>query len=279
MRPLSTGREIRDQSVNMSLVIWKITQLVPGNLLIVICPLNQMVFDVWSIREANRNLSPSNKTFVFFYFKPVNEFSEISEQFRWLSTITRHATDIMCYPCEVTTSFFEFEGHQSYLGPLIPLFLISTQGFKDTVDSLTCVQWIPQIHLLWDTCWPLGSQYAAFIFHIYGQNQMLNLQKAKSADSGKESLMIIFVPQGKGKCGYLYLLLFLLHQFPIDKTSTQDLLKIFYFCAVPFVYFQVTTDEQWTWWDTACWGPVWVCSWRLGQVNLTENQSSVEDTI
>ena len=33
---------------------------------------------------------------------------------------------------------------------------------------VTCMQWIPQIHLWCDTCWPLGSQHGslAFLTHV-----------------------------------------------------------------------------------------------------------------
>ena len=56
-----------------------------------------MVFDGWSIREANRNLSSSNKTFVFFHFKPVNEFIEFRAQFRKVCGMVHHS-------CELTIS-------------------------------------------------------------------------------------------------------------------------------------------------------------------------------
>ena len=61
--------------------------------------------------------------------------------------------------------FFYFEGHQSFLwGHWYPCFgLLVYPGFQSQGGSqleyfITCMQWIPQIHLWCDTCWPLGDQ-------------------------------------------------------------------------------------------------------------------------
>ena len=63
-----------------------------------------------------------------------------------------------------------FGGHKSFLwGHWYPCFgpvVMSTLGFKARGDPLlvcflTCVQWIPQIHLWCDTCWPLYSQHGS----------------------------------------------------------------------------------------------------------------------
>ena len=71
-----------------------------------------------------------------------------------------------------------FGGHNSFpWGHWCPRFgflVMSAMGFKARVDAslmcfLTYVQWIPQIHLWWDTCWPLCSQHGSQSFLIHMQ--------------------------------------------------------------------------------------------------------------
>ena len=70
-----------------------------------------------------------------------------------------------------------FWGHQPFLWghwyPYFGLLVIYTLGFKARVYLslrcfLACVQWIPQIHLWYNNCWPLDSQYGiqTFVIHI-----------------------------------------------------------------------------------------------------------------
>ena len=65
--------------------------------------------------------------------------------------------------------FFNFWDHwYHYFGLLVSPVL----GFKARVDPslvyfLTCVQWIPQIHHRYDTCWLLGSQHGSWAFLIH----------------------------------------------------------------------------------------------------------------
>ena len=58
-----------------------------------------------------------------------------------------------------------------FVGAIIPRFgllLTSALGFEARVDPslvylVTCVQWISQIHLWCETCWPLGGDYVTKI--------------------------------------------------------------------------------------------------------------------
>ena len=61
-------------------------------------------------------------------------------------------------------------GHKSFFWshwcPCFRFLVMSALGFKARMDPLlvcflTCAQWIPQIHLWCDTCWPLDSQYGS----------------------------------------------------------------------------------------------------------------------
>ena len=71
--------------------------------------------------------------------------------------------------------FLIFGGHNSLLwGQWCPCFVLLgtfSLGFKAGVDPsfacfVTCVQWILQIHLTCDTCWPLGSQHGSRVINI-----------------------------------------------------------------------------------------------------------------
>ena len=67
----------------------------------------------------------------------------------------------------------------SHRYPCFGLLMMSALSFKVRVVSsfacfVTCVQWIPQIHLLCDTCWPLGAQHGGWagffisiLAHVY----------------------------------------------------------------------------------------------------------------
>ena len=63
--------------------------------------------------------------------------------------------------------FLEFWGKSvlfmSHWYPCFGLLVTSPLGFKARVDPLfvTCAQWIPQIHLWCDTCWPLDDQHGS----------------------------------------------------------------------------------------------------------------------
>ena len=69
-----------------------------------------------------------------------------------------------------------FGGHKSFfVRSLMPYFrrlVTSALGFKGRVDLslasfLTCMQWIPQIHLWCNTCWPLSGQHGSWFFFIH----------------------------------------------------------------------------------------------------------------
>ena len=71
-------------------------------------------------------------------------------------------------------------GHRSllwsYWYPCFGLQVTSSLGFKARVDSLlaffvTCMQWIPQIHLCCNTCWPPGGR--AVSIHVLPYIQAL----------------------------------------------------------------------------------------------------------
>ena len=77
-----------------------------------------------------------------------------------------------------TLFFFKiiFGRHQFFLcGHWYPCFgfqVTSALGFKTRVDFIACMlvacaQWIPQIYLWCDTCWPLGSQHGIWAISIY----------------------------------------------------------------------------------------------------------------
>ena len=81
-------------------------------------------------------------------------------------------------PLHFQNSLFLIVGRrQSFnMRPLIPLFvgllMTSALGFKATVEPLflsllTCMQWIPQIHLWCDTCYPLDGQHGGRVFLIH----------------------------------------------------------------------------------------------------------------
>ena len=61
------------------------------------------------------------------------------------------------------------------MGPLILLFWTSgnvSPGFKARVDPslacfVTCMQWIPEIHLWCNTCWLYGGQHGSWAFSIH----------------------------------------------------------------------------------------------------------------
>ena len=56
--------------------------------------------------------------------------------------------------------------------PCFTLLGMSCPGFQSqggflSLCFIACVQWIPQIYLLWHTCWALGGQYRDLTFSNY----------------------------------------------------------------------------------------------------------------
>ena len=69
-----------------------------------------------------------------------------------------------------------FGGHMSFLWghwyPCFGLLVMPALGFKARVDPLlvcfvACMQWIPQIHLWCDTCWPLDGQHGSWLRSLH----------------------------------------------------------------------------------------------------------------
>ena len=87
-------------------------------------------------------------------------------------------------PLFIPSVFFTkmLEDMSPFCGPLIPLFWTSVLGFKARMDSslvcfLTCVQWIPQIHIWYDTCWLLDSQHDSCLYAPHSRGRMLVLDR------------------------------------------------------------------------------------------------------
>ena len=85
---------------------------------------------------------------------------------------------LSCICFNVATRIFLkiFGGHESFLWghwyPCFGLLVTSPLGFKARVDPLlvcflACVQWIPEIHLWCDTCWPLGGQHGSQLHSLH----------------------------------------------------------------------------------------------------------------
>ena len=71
--------------------------------------------------------------------------------------------------------------------PCFGLLVTSPLGFKARVDPshacfVTCVQWIPEIHLWCNTCWPLGGQHGSQSrsLHACSRGRMLGFDRKTS---------------------------------------------------------------------------------------------------
>ena len=71
---------------------------------------------------------------------------------------------------------FNFGGHHSFLWVhwyncfkiLVMSTLSSKPGWNILLECIiVCSQWIPQIHLWFDTCWPHGSQHGGWVISLH----------------------------------------------------------------------------------------------------------------
>ena len=90
-------------------------------------------------------------------------------------TLSNSSGKLDCYVARRNIFFLKFmEDVSPFVVPLVPLFWSSGDicpGFQvmanpSLICFLTCVQWIPQINLWCNTCWPLDGQHGSWAFLI-----------------------------------------------------------------------------------------------------------------